>query len=525
MIAAILIVPLVYLINGFLIGRIIKKINININSFLATIIGLVFYFNIFYITGIWLYVTRVQILIYFIVFGIIQLFLVAFYIGNWRYIFLTWNINFKNLFNFVIVLGLTILICWLFMRDMKSEFGINWYSTIEVMPHDIYQPLILAGGEFNPIKNYSAFNVCNAFWVNAFSIKSINNSLTFCNWSWTIIASIFVAFLSTWLVTKQDSIPRVILSSFVVVNFVVLTLLFIESYAIGDAWMLLLLFVYILVMGKSDNPRSLKLFMLTTLLMGFLAASCTSFYLVICVWLFSMYYGIRFKQNSLNYVVILSWPLLLTIFSFISFFSHYLLFAVSSIYLLVVAILLIYYKRFGSPSWETKVALGIYHNSGKIVYVGLIVLIVLILVANFFIFQEVYKWNIKNINWKNFLTFTYSYIWTISINSETEIIIFNAVMYFVFVAITIGYLICRKWKKLGLKQVLKGDMVIKFGIIGCTLFINPLFIHILKMSTQSFPLNTLDLNMLFVVPIYVWFLKCFNYLRVSKITEWNYDWY
>ncbi|MCQ3915511.1 MAG: hypothetical protein MJ195_01975 [Mycoplasmoidaceae bacterium] len=85
-------------------------------------------------------------------------------------------------------------------------------------------------------------------------------------------------------------------------------------------------------------------------------------------------------------------------------------------------------------------------------------------------------------------------------------------MYTVFVSITIAYLVIRQIKNHRLNKLCRQDYSIKFGIISCILFINPLVIHVLKIATSQFPLNTLDLNVLFVVPIFSLILKIiFNY--------------
>lgn len=85
-------------------------------------------------------------------------------------------------------------------------------------------------------------------------------------------------------------------------------------------------------------------------------------------------------------------------------------------------------------------------------------------------------------------------------------------MYLIFAATVIIYIIIRKTKSNKLCQFCKKDFPLKFGIISCFLFINPLVIHVLKISASSFPLNTLDLNMMFVVPIFIITLNAnFNY--------------
>lgn len=525
MIAAIFVVPLVYFLNAFLIGRWIKRARINVNPFLATIIGFVAFFDLIYFVTIWMYAGHTPIWVYFLVLGIIQVILIALYIANWKYIFITWSVKWRKIINFSIAVGLTILISWLCVRNFNSEFGTTWKQTMDALPFDIWKPIQLRPGSYDVVSNFSSFNIMNAIWIHMFQVKNIADSITFCNWSWTIIAAGFIGCLSTWILGENKSNSRLVLSLLFTLIFVVLILAFIESFAIGDAWVLMLLLAYILILVKSTNTHSIKLFMLTTLLLGFLAASCTSFYVVICVWLFTIYYAIRNKENSFNYILFLSWPLFLSIFSILSIYTFWLLSLMDAVYIVFAIILIAIYRKFGIPVWDTKIALSIHRHSGKIVYIGLGLLIALILVANFFIFQEIYDWNPSKIDYHNFLTFTYSYVWSFNITSTISVAIFNASMYAIFVAFTIAYLVIRKMKKNKLNPLFKTDSAMKFGIISCILFINPLVIHVLKMSTVQFPLNTLDLNMLFVIPIFVGIYKTiFNYKLVS-IREWKYDWY
>lgn len=525
MIAAIFVVPLIYFFNAFLIGRLIKRLKIDVNPFLASIIGFIAFFDVIYFLSIFLYAGRVPIVGYFIGIGVIQLILLCLYIINWRYIFVTLSFNWKKVILFVLAFGLIILIGWLNFRDYNSEFGKTWIYTIEHSQLDIWKPMWFGTSNNDVVSNFSALNVMNMFWTDAFSITLKDDALTFCNWSWTIIAAGFIACLTTWMYNKNYSIPRIGFCLLIPQLFAVLTLAFIETFAIADTWVFMLLFVYVLVMVKQDNPHTLKLFCLTTILIGFLAVSYTSFYVVIAVWIFSIYYVIRNKENTLNYFLFLSWALFLTVFSLLSIYTFWLLSLANAIYLVFAIIMLVIFKKFGTPAWSTKIALSIHRNSGKIVYVGLGLFIALILVANFFIFQEIYKWNGNNIDYKNFLTFTYTYLWSIDITQWVQVTVFNAVMYAIFVAITVAYLVIRKSKNNPLNPLCKRDSAIKFGIVSCILFINPLVIHVLKISTTSFPLNTLDLNMLFVVPIFIVALKANANLKRVSIRQWKYNWY
>lgn len=524
MIATILIVPLVYFINAFLIGRLIKKWRINVNQFLASIIGFIALFDVLYLISIWMYFGHANVWSYFIVFGMLQGILIVFYIMNWKFLYITWSVDYRKIILFLVMFSLTILLCWLNFREYKSEFGLNWMSAIQHNQLDIRRPMAFGNGD-NIISNFSSINIMNLFWIDSFRILSSADQITFCSWSWTIIVAGFTACLSTWMIKRETSILRVVLMCMTLLAFEALILAFIESFAIGDAWIILLLFVYIMILFEQSNSVPLKLFNCTILSLGFLAVSWTSFFTMIGVWIFSIYYVIRNKENSINFTLFLTWPLILAIFSLLSIYSTPLLPIASTIYLLFVIVLLIISKKIGTPSWETKIALSINKNSGKIVYTGLIIFIALMIISNFSIFQEIYKWNAEKIDYRNFLTFSYTYIWSINIESVHGRAIFNALIYSVFVSITITYLVIRKLKKHKLYWLCKNDNSIRFGIISCILFINPLVIHVLNVAATKFALNTLDLNMMFVVPIFSLIFKFIFNHKINSIDNWKYNWY
>lgn len=525
MIAAIFVVPLIYFINAFLIGRLLKKWSISINTFLASIIGFVAFFDVIYFISIWLYAGKASVWSYYVVLGVFQGLLIAFYLANWRRTFLTWSFSLRKVLTFVIVFGLVIIIGWLNFRSYNSEFGKNWIWAIEHTQLDIWKPMWFGKTPNDIVSNFSAFNVMNCFWMVPFNIIKKVDGLTFCGWSWTIIAAGMIACLTLWMINDGFSIKKLIGCSIINLVFVTMILAFIESFAIGDAWVLLLLYAYILVIVKQKSYSPIKLFALTTILIGFLAASCASFFTVICVWIFSIYYIIRNKQNSINYALFLTWPLSLTIFSLLSIYTFWLLSLMDALYIVFVIILIGIYAKVGTPVWDTKIAMSVYKNSGKIVYTGLAILVALILISNFFIFQEIYRWNGKNIDYKNFLTFTYTYLWTINITSNVAVGVFNAVMYVLFVALTITYIVIRTKKNNKLNPLFRTDGALKLSVISCILFINPLVIHMIKISTVIYPLNALDLNMLFVVPIFVLCLKINANHKLSPLAKWQYAWY
>lgn len=522
-IAAIFLVPLVYLVNAFLIGRIIKRLKISSNSCFDTIIGFFLLFVIVYIISIWLYSSKVSVLIYAIVFGVIQGFLIVGYITNWRYLFLNLHFDWKKVLFFLLGTGLTILIAFACFREYNSGFGQYWIPTIQNINPDMKNVIWFGTKETDIISNFSANNLLNVFWINCFQIMP-EDAVKFCNWSWTICAGAIVGCLVQWVTDDFQSIPRLIFSLAIILFGVVLTLAFIESYAVPDAWLMIILTAYLLVNLQTKFGSRFKLAFLTILMLSMLSVSSGAYFLVISLWLYTIYWAIRNKENSINYLICLSWPLMLSIFGLLSTFSFWLLPLMDALYLVLMIIVLSIFYKIGTPAWVTKLAMGISRHSGKIVYPALGVIIALVLVANFFIFHEIYHWDPSQIDYRNFLTFIYSYIWSFQITSGAAIAVTNAILYTFFVALIVAFIVIRTTKKSKIYPLTKNDSAIKLLVITAMLFCNPLVIHILKMSSQM-NLNTINLNMFLAIPLFVFLLEINGNAKINPLQKWSYNWY
>lgn len=530
MIAAIFIVPILYFFNAFMIGRYLKRFKISLNPFFSTIFGFFSIFAIFYFIDVFLYVANANILTYIIFYSLIQIGLLVIYAINWKKIFITFSVDVKKIVTFVATAGMTILISWLCLRNLNSEFAVSWVKTINNLPQTSLNNCInFRTTENDVISNFSSQNIFNIFWINCFNINGFENCLNFCQWSWIICGSLIMGCIATWLMPEKSHIARVIISPIICLCFITVILAFIESFAICDTWIFLQIFVYILVLIKRETFSNLKLLFLTVLLLSILATNCTSIYVVICLWLFSIYWAIRNKENSLNYLVFLSWPLVLAIFTIVTPWVFWILAFGNGLCFLLIAIILAIFIKKGSPVWASKFARSIAKNSGKIVYSFIGIITAIILVTNFFIFHEIYQWNGSKINYQNFLTFTYKYIWSFELNNSVQVAIINGILYFFFAALIVTFIVARNMKKSKLYSIAKNDSALKLAITSAAFFINPLVIHVLKFSTSSFqvslPINTLNLNILFVAPLFVTLLRLnYNY-KIRTLQTWAYDWY
>lgn len=524
MIAAIFVVPLVYLINAFLLGRIIKRFKISSNSCFNTIIGFFVLLVLTYIVSSWLYAGKVSALVYGIVFGVIQGFLIAAYITNWRFIFIKLNFDWRKILFFLLGVGITLVISFLCFRDFQSEYGKYWITTVENITIDIKAPIWFGTSDTDVVSNFCANNILNIFWIQIFKIDGAEKAINFCNWSWTICASVIVGCLVQWLTDSFKSIPRLIFALVIVLLNVVITQAFIESYAVPEAWLMLELMVFVLVLLQAQNYGRFKLGFLTVTMLAMLGSSSSSYFLIIGLWLFTIYWSIRNKENSINYVICLGWPLLVAVFGLLSIYTYWLLGLMQAFYLVLMIIILSIFYKIGTPAWETKLARGISAHSGKIVYTFLGLIIALILVANFFIFQEVYKWDPSKINYKDFLTFTYQYMWKFNIDTGVSIAIINTVLYAFFVGIIITFIVLRRVKKARFHTLTKTDSALKLAVVTAFLFCDPLVVHILKKS-NNLTLNTINLNMFLVIPLLVFMLEINGNAKINPLQKWAYNWY
>jgi hypothetical protein len=108
---AVFFITLFCLFNAFFIGKLLKRINISINNYIATVGGFIILVVIMYITYILLYLVLAQVVVYVVFILGVQIVLFGLYVWNYRYAFISLKISAKPLISFATACICTIAIC------------------------------------------------------------------------------------------------------------------------------------------------------------------------------------------------------------------------------------------------------------------------------------------------------------------------------------------------------------------------------------------------------------------------------
>jgi len=515
------IVPIIYFANAYFISRLLKRIKPGSDGFLNFIVGFFGVFLVLYLVNVLLYSVNAQVWGYALAYGIFQIMLIGAYIFNWRYLIYKPRFRLRKLIMFLVITILVIGISLVAFRELGSMFGLYWKPTIQNITPSMGN--VISFDSKNILVNFSVLNISNVFWANIFKVSQTAQILKFAVVSWTIMAGVICGSIGAWIVDETKSVGRMFLLGIVIILTIVVTLAFIETFAIPDAWLMIELLVYILIMVSCKNGGKDKLIYLTILLMAIIATTSNAYFFAIALFIFTVYWAVRNNANSISYILFLGWAFINAIAGFISIGARYFLISLQMIYTIFVIILIIIANRIGTPVWQVKVARGISKQSTKIVYIALAIFIAAILIANLFIFYEKYNFNFKKIDYRNFLTFIYRIIWNIRIDNDMSIAIINAILYTLFVSLIIAFLVLRKSKNSKGYWFTK-DVPVKLGVVAAILFCNPLTVHIFNVATGDYSLNTTNMNMLLFVPFMVYIMQIiFNYKKYP-VNKWKYFW-
>jgi len=514
------ITPLIFLVNAFFISRLIKRIKISSDGILNFILGFFIFIVILYCFDILCYSLHAPVwgygIAYIVVFGL----LLGAYIFNWKYLIFKPKINWHKIVVFLVIAGLTIGIWFASYREIGSMFGQYWITTIKDITPDWGN--IIEFDE-NIIVNLSVMNITNIFMANLFNVAKASSILYFSNICWTILAATILGCVGAWIVDETKSIKRISLIVLTLMILVVINLAFIETFAIPDAWLMIELTIYILVLLSKKNYGKLKLYSLCILLMAIIGTTSNAYFLAFALFIYTVYWAVRNHENSIAYIIFLGWAVINGIGGFISYNARYFLFIINAVYFIILVIRTIVHLRVETPFWEIKVARGISKHSAKIVYSFLGIFIAIILIANLWIFYEKYNFDFRKIDYRYFLTFIYRIIWNIRIDNDISIAIINSLLYAALVAIIVCFVVFRQKKNTKGYWITK-DVPIKLVVVSAALFCNPLSIHVFNVATRDYSMNTSNLNMLLLVPLAIFAIQAiFNYKKYS-MDKWNYYW-
>jgi hypothetical protein len=80
LILSIFLVPLIIIFNSYFLGKLIRRKNISVNGYIATVIGFFIFISVMFLFFTLLYISKVAILVYLSFFLAIQVALIGIYI-------------------------------------------------------------------------------------------------------------------------------------------------------------------------------------------------------------------------------------------------------------------------------------------------------------------------------------------------------------------------------------------------------------------------------------------------------------
>lgn len=515
---SIFLIPFILCFNAFCIGRIFKRFYIIENSNLCTVVGFFTYICGVYLLSIILYLVSSTILLYGIIFLIVQVFLIALYAANWRYFFISWNVNSKLFIAFFSVFILSIIICFLNMRNYVSPAAIQIIPIFENTNNLGWDNVIsLSNGskESTFYSNYSSLNIFNMFWMNVFKFNATDLPI-FINWYPAILISFLVANLCCYFSAKTTKIYLVIVNCIFSLAIVVFPLMFIETFFIGSTWTLFIIVCYLLILFSNTNSP-LKLIFLAISIFALETISEGSTLIVMCLYLFTIWYVVKVKGNIIQYVVFLLLPLLIEI-------CWILITPIGWFTLLILFIELVIFAALMTLTLKEKYAIKILKiNKWLSVNLKFLTYFFIIIVAiAIIIFMIVFT---KNNDFKNLFIsvslFNYDYLWNINLNMNNEkLLIINVVLFAIYAAIFILVIIYIIYNKNYINFAPEVSLIILSFIALCNPFSISLFYYLNVIIMPDVGVS----NCLIFAPLMLICIKMLN-CKSIKPKECNYEWY
>lgn len=163
---------IIIFINSFLLGKVYKRFTKFISSYATILFGVITFFGIFTIILIVLFLFNISFAIILYIMLIFQIILIGIYIFNWRYLFISFAFNWKNI---LIVLGIfcILLITFFITRDYyNTQF--TWFNQNDINFVNYYHNLFKDGTDPNEIMifKFGTNNLTNNFSYLFFTIFS-----------------------------------------------------------------------------------------------------------------------------------------------------------------------------------------------------------------------------------------------------------------------------------------------------------------------------------------------------------------
>ncbi len=347
--------PLIIFFNSFAIGKVYKRFNNQLSSYLTTLLGFLTYFGVISLLFIVVMlftatfkVVLLSLMIYQIILGIIYLF-------NWRWFFISYNVNIKYL---LLLLSLIILSClaYVLTRNFNAD-QINWclagandyksylvsdYYNAALTFRPTNEIVVFTFGENFLEKKYN-FNFIYIIYVVLtyifdVSLSQMNIFYSYCNilfFSFLISLTGIHLIDTIWYKTEGKSI--------IAIEILVFTLSIIGYWFDINLWILLMTALLILLHNSKENevPSAIAVYIINFIVLTGVLFSARFIICAVVINIVQLFISFKSKkENATNYNIMMMFSTLLftaMIFenkNYLSFILIVILFILYSIYMM-----------------------------------------------------------------------------------------------------------------------------------------------------------------------------------------------
>ncbi len=493
--AAIILIPLFFIFNGYGISVLFKKWKIFLNKYFLLLTGIFTVFAIFQIVFTFVYVFNADISSYLYVILVVQIILLIIFGLNWRY-FLFCEKEWKSLIFFFVSWLVSILFIYIYnevFRWANVEKEISLFEYLKNSTANIHQKIYLT-----KLIDFSVINIFTEISKNLFKINNNIDAIIFLKWGWTILFTFCVSlFLSSVFYRSKlswwNNYSFLLIIEILLLFFSFFTY---DSTAIGETWLCIIFsyFMYSIIAGRRfDN----KIYLMIICLALFSFTSFVQNGVVFSLFLSLFVLWLCWKNNIAALFVFFN-LLLINIFQIVNMYNilqaqiWWITFYV--IYVLFVIWYITRYTWGYNYLLVSKISKGLNEGS-KLIFFAIGMLIYLI---------SLY-WIVNNSKSIDFYIYNFDNIWSFDL-SDSSIMYANIFLWLIYTASIIGWLLYM----LISKKKQNYGYLFSYYLFVAIFFINPIPMRMYRIFLPSDLLNMFSLlNLIYFIPL----LLAINFLN------------
>ncbi len=311
--------PLIILFNSFAIGKVYKRFNHQLGSYLTTLLGFLTYFGVISLSFIVIMLFTSTFRVVLIALMIYQVILVLIYIFNWRWFFISYNINTKYLLLLLLFMAISCL-AYVITRNFNSA-TINWdivggNNYKDYLVNDYYK-----NGTFKPIEDIVVFTFGQNFLEKQFNFNFIyiiyavfgylfNIPLSEVNTFYTYWNVFFFTFLISMIaIHLVDSIwYKIEVKSIISIALFVFVLSVIAYWFESNLWILLMTGLLILLhtSKEKDIPSAIAVYIINFIVLTGVLFSARFIICAVVINIVQLFISFKSKkENATNYNIMM----------------------------------------------------------------------------------------------------------------------------------------------------------------------------------------------------------------------------